>query len=92
MAKDYSQDSMFWYRTDLFDGAGIGHPSDTVPLSCDEWLDLGKRLTKRQLGKVTTYGLSAGGLGAFAQLMSLTASATAGPAATIRLPEVRLVR
>ncbi|WP_055523958.1 extracellular solute-binding protein [Streptomyces graminilatus] len=75
MAKDYSQDSMFWYRTDLFHEAGIDLPSDTEPLSCDEWLDLGKRLTKRRLGKVKVYGLSAGGMGTFAQLTSLTASA-----------------
>ncbi|MFE4799383.1 extracellular solute-binding protein [Streptomyces sp. NPDC056708] len=75
MAKDYSQDSMFWYRADLFDAAGIDHPSDTEPLSCDEWLDFGKRLTNRRLGKVKVYGLSAGGMGTFAQLTYLTASA-----------------
>lgn len=75
MAKDYSQDQMFWYRTDLLDAAKLDHPSDTEPLSYDEWLDLGKRLVKRRLGKVKVYGLNATGLGYFSQLMGMTASA-----------------
>lgn len=75
MAKDYSQDQMFWYRTDLFDAAKLDHPSATEPLSYDEWLDLGKQLVKRRLGKVKVYGLNATGLGNFSQLMGMTASA-----------------
>ncbi|MFF4258731.1 extracellular solute-binding protein [Streptomyces sp. NPDC001663] len=75
MAKDYSQDGMFWYRTDMFDVAKLDHPSETQPLSFDEWLDMGKRLTQRRLGKVKVYGLSATGLGNFASLMNMTASA-----------------
>ncbi|WP_427918763.1 extracellular solute-binding protein [Streptomyces sp. cg40] len=75
LAKDYSQDSMFWYRTDQFEAAGLQLPSATKPLSMDEWLDLGKQLTKRRLGKVKVYGLSATSLGLFSQLMSWTASA-----------------
>jgi ABC-type glycerol-3-phosphate transport system substrate-binding protein len=75
MAKDYSQDQMFWYRTDLFDAAKLDHPSATEPLSYDEWLDLGRRLVKRRLGKVKVYGLNASGLGSFSQLMGMTASA-----------------
>ncbi|MFJ9628509.1 extracellular solute-binding protein [Streptomyces sp. NPDC091280] len=75
IAKDYSQDSMFWYRTDLFEAAKLDAPSATEPLSMDEWLDLGKQLTKRRLGKVKVYGLNATGLSVFAQLMWMTASA-----------------
>lgn len=75
IAKDYSQDSMFWYRADLFEEAGLQLPSETEPLSCDEWLDLGERLTKRRLGKVKVYGLNATGMGVFSQLMWMTASA-----------------
>ncbi|GEC06498.1 hypothetical protein SSP24_41530 [Streptomyces spinoverrucosus] len=76
MAKDYSQDCMFWYRTDLFEAAELELPSDTEPLSCDEWLDLGKRLVKRRLGKVKVYGLSAGTLGGpLTTFMWMTASA-----------------
>ncbi|MDQ0766918.1 ABC-type glycerol-3-phosphate transport system substrate-binding protein [Streptomyces canus] len=75
MAKDYSQDSMFWYRTDLFEAAKLDAPSATEPISCDEWLDLGKKLVKRRLGKVKVYGLNATGMGVFPQLMGMTASA-----------------
>lgn len=75
MAKDYSQDQMFWYRTDMFDAAKLDHPSATEPLSYDEWLDLGRKLVKRRLGKVKVYGLNATGLGNFSQLMGATASA-----------------
>ncbi|MFF8971818.1 extracellular solute-binding protein [Streptomyces sp. NPDC014995] len=75
IAKDYSQDQMFWYRTDMFEAAKLDLPSETEPLSYDEWLDLGKQLTKRRLGKVKVYGLSAAGLGTFSMLMGMTASA-----------------
>ncbi|MFJ1909529.1 ABC transporter substrate-binding protein [Streptomyces sp. NPDC088156] len=75
MAKDYSQDSMFWYRTDLFEAAKLDVPSATEPISYDEWLDLGKKLVKRRLGKVKVYGLNATGMGVFPQLMGMTASA-----------------
>lgn len=76
MAKDYSQDCTFWYRTDLFEAAKLELPSDTDPLSCDEWLDLGKQLVKRRLGKVKVYGLSAGALnGPLTTFLWMTASA-----------------
>jgi ABC-type glycerol-3-phosphate transport system substrate-binding protein len=75
MAKDYSQDRMFWYRTDMFEAAKLDLPSESEALSCDEWLDLGKQLTKRRLGKVKVYGLNATGLGYFSQMMGMTASA-----------------
>ncbi|MBE8476073.1 extracellular solute-binding protein [Streptomyces justiciae] len=75
LARDYSQDCMFWYRADMFEEAGLELPSATEPLSMDEWLDLGKRLTARRLGKVKVYGLSANGMGVMSQLMWMTASA-----------------
>ncbi|MET8213398.1 extracellular solute-binding protein [Streptomyces sp. NPDC005373] len=74
MAKDWSQDAMFWYRTDLFDAAKLDHPSATEPLSYDEWLDLGKQLVKRRLGKVKVYGMNAGG-GNIQMFQQMTASA-----------------
>ncbi|MDT0566227.1 extracellular solute-binding protein [Streptomyces sp. DSM 3412] len=74
MAKDYSQDAMFWYRTDLFDAAGLDRPSDTEPLTYDEWFDLGKKLVKHRRGKVKVYGLNATGLGNFAMFLNMTAS------------------
>ncbi|WP_128435001.1 extracellular solute-binding protein [Streptomyces cyaneus] len=73
LAQDYSQDCMLWYRTDVFEEAGLDLLSETEPLSMDELLDIGKRLTKRRLGKVKVYGLSAGG--SLTSFMWMTASA-----------------
>ena len=69
LAKDWSQDAMFWYNTALFDSAGVKYPSGVDPVSYDEWLDLGKRLTQRVKGKTKVYGMSANGLG-FTNLFS----------------------
>lgn len=59
MAKDWSQDAMMWYDKRVFDAAHVPYPSETKPLAYDELLDLGKRLTVRQNGKIKTYGLNA---------------------------------
>ncbi|TKA08683.1 extracellular solute-binding protein [Actinacidiphila oryziradicis] len=60
MVKDYSQDSMIWYNTALFDQANESYPSDTIPLTYDELFEKGKRLT--QSGKKTkVYGWSYAG-------------------------------
>jgi multiple sugar transport system substrate-binding protein len=76
MAKDYSQDSMFWYNTALFDEAGVhDYPSTTEPISYDELLDLGERVVQREGGRTLVYGMSANGLGLFSNLMVLTAAA-----------------
>ena len=74
-AKDYSQDAMLWYNSALFDAAKVPHPTSAEPLSFDELLDLGKRLTKRQGAKVSAYGLNANGLSVFITLCGMTASA-----------------
>lgn len=57
MAKDWSQDLCFWYNKKLFDQAKVTYPSETNPLTYDEFLDMGKRLTVRNGDKVQTYGL-----------------------------------
>jgi len=75
MAKDYSQDDTFWYNTAHFDQAKIDYPSETKPLTYDEWLDLGKQLTKNKGSQVTRYGLNATGLGVFVSFMGMIASA-----------------
>ncbi len=59
MAKDWSQDVMMWYNKKLFDQAGVPYPSETQPLTYDELLDLGKRLTIRKNGKIQVYGCDA---------------------------------
>src|SRR5882757_8516510 len=57
LAKDYSQDAMVWCNTKVFHDAGVDPPSTTDPMSYDEMLDLGKRLTKRSGAKYTRYGV-----------------------------------
>lgn len=72
MAKDYSQDSMLWYNTGLFDKAKVPYLSDTVPLSYEQLLDVGKRLAQSGKG-AKVYGLSMAGN--TATFMSMVASA-----------------
>lgn len=59
MAKDWSQDFCFWYNKKLFDQAKVPYPSTTEPLTYDEFLELGKRLTVRNGDKIEVYGLDA---------------------------------
>jgi multiple sugar transport system substrate-binding protein len=59
MAKDWSADAQIWYNKKLFDQAGIKYPDETKPLSYDELLALGKKLTVRKRGKIQVYGLDA---------------------------------
>ncbi len=54
--KDWSPDATIWYNKDLFDQAGVKYPSATAPLTYDEALALGTRLTVRKNGKVQVYG------------------------------------
>ena len=65
MAKDYSQDAMYWYNTALFDAADVDYPSETEPVTYDQWLEMGRALTQEDGGTTTVYGLSAGGGGHF---------------------------
>jgi ABC-type glycerol-3-phosphate transport system substrate-binding protein len=71
MAKDWSQDYTIFYNKKHFDKAGLAYPSETTPLSYDQLLDLGKKLTIREHGAIKQYGLSVG-WGDFSLLGSLT--------------------
>ncbi|GAA3786683.1 hypothetical protein GCM10022403_021780 [Streptomyces coacervatus] len=62
MAKDFSQDSMYWYNTALFDKAGVDNPPELEPVTFDEWLDTAKRLTQRKNGRTTVFGGSYNGV------------------------------
>ncbi|WP_217236761.1 extracellular solute-binding protein [Streptomyces sp. AC555_RSS877] len=75
MAKDFSQDSMFWYNAALFDQAGVGHPPELEPVTFEEWLDTAKRLTRRRNGQTTVFGGSYNGVNTTNLLASLTAAA-----------------
>lgn len=75
MAKDFSQDSMYWYNTAAFDKAGVDHPSETEPVTYEEWLDNAKRIVQRKNGRTTVFGGSYSGLTRATLLATMTASA-----------------
>ncbi|MEU6143978.1 extracellular solute-binding protein [Streptomyces sp. NPDC047081] len=75
MAKDFSQDSMFWYNTALFDQAGVGYPPELEPVTYEDWLDTAKRLTRRKNGQTTVFGGSYNGVSTLNMLAGLTVSA-----------------
>ncbi|GEC03891.1 hypothetical protein SSP24_15460 [Streptomyces spinoverrucosus] len=75
MAKDFSQDSMYWYNTAAFDKAGVDYPPETEPITFEEWLDNAKRLSQRKNGQTTVFGGSYWGLTRSTLLATLTASA-----------------
>lgn len=57
LVKDWSMDAQVWINTKIFQDAGVPIPDTSKPLSYDELLDLGKRLTKRDGDKISIYGL-----------------------------------
>ncbi|WP_327137694.1 extracellular solute-binding protein [Streptomyces sp. NBC_01340] len=75
MAKDFSQDSMYWYNTTLFDKAGVDYPPEAEPVTYEEWLDSAERLTRRSNGQTIVFGGSYNGVLTPNLLASLTASA-----------------
>ncbi|WP_369249968.1 extracellular solute-binding protein [Streptomyces sp. R41] len=75
MAKDFSQDSMYWCNTSLFDRADVDQPPETEPVTFEEWLESAKRLTRRKNGQTTVYGGSYNGLMKSSLLACLTAAA-----------------
>nr|WP_239157613.1 extracellular solute-binding protein [Streptomyces sp. SID13726] len=75
MAKDFSQDSMFWYNTGLFDEAGVDYPPELDPVTYEEWLDTAGKLTRRSNGQTTVFGGSYNGVLTPNLLASLTVAA-----------------
>lgn len=75
MAKDFSQDSMYWYNSALFDRAAVDHPPELEPVTFEEWLEKAKRLTRRRNGQTTVFGGSYNGVATPNMLASLTVSA-----------------
>ncbi len=57
MTKDWSQDSMWWYDSQAWSEAGLTEPDPNKPISYDELLDAGRKLTKSSGGTTTQYGL-----------------------------------
>ncbi|MFI1030890.1 extracellular solute-binding protein [Streptomyces sp. NPDC020951] len=75
MAKDFSQDSMYWYNTALFEKASVDLPPETEPVTYEQWLESAKRLTQRRNGQTTVFGGSYNGVLTPNLLASLTVSA-----------------
>ena len=57
MAKDWSQDSMWWYNSDAWKAVGLTEPDPSKPITYDELLDSAKQLTQTSGGKTSRYGL-----------------------------------
>ena len=57
IVKDWSQDATLWYNSKLLDQAKVPHLSDTEPITYDDLLAVGKKLTSKQGGKTKVYGL-----------------------------------
>ncbi|MBR7827212.1 extracellular solute-binding protein [Actinospica sp. MGRD01-02] len=57
IAKDWSQDAMWWYDTQLWSAAGNAARKPTEPITYDELLDAAKAMTKTSGGKTSMYGL-----------------------------------
>jgi multiple sugar transport system substrate-binding protein len=57
ITKDWSQDATLWYNGSLLDKAKVQRLSGTEPVTYDELLQIGKKLTTKQGGKTLVYGL-----------------------------------
>ncbi|MEU0068358.1 extracellular solute-binding protein [Streptomyces sp. NPDC006332] len=75
MAKDFSQDAMYWYNTAQFDRAGVDYPAETEPITYEEWLEKAGRLVERKNGQTTVYGGSYNGVNIVVLLTNLVAAA-----------------
>ncbi|MGN9757884.1 extracellular solute-binding protein [Streptomyces sp. SD31] len=75
MAKDFSQDSMYWYNTAAFDKKGVDYPSETEPVTYEQWLENAQRLAQRSKGQTTVFGGSYNGLTKLTLMATMTASA-----------------
>lgn len=57
IAKDWSQDAMWWYNTEIWAAAGLPPRQPDTPVSYDELLANAKAMTKAAHGKTSVYGL-----------------------------------
>lgn len=56
MVKDWSQDAMLWYNTEVFQKQGIPALDPKTPITYDHLLQLGKELTVSSNKKISVYG------------------------------------
>jgi multiple sugar transport system substrate-binding protein len=57
MAKDWSQDAMWWYNPAAWQAAGLTEPDPATPVTYDDLLEWAPKLTKASGGKTSVYGL-----------------------------------
>ena len=57
IAKDWSQDAMWWYNTEIWAAAGLAPRAPDTPVTYDELLANAKEMTKTAHGKTSVYGL-----------------------------------
>lgn len=57
IVKDWSQDQMWWYNTDMWAAAGLAPLTPTTPVTYDQILAYAKKLTKTKGGKTSVYGM-----------------------------------
>jgi multiple sugar transport system substrate-binding protein len=57
IAKDWSQDAMWWYNTDVWAAAGLKPLDPDTPVTYDQLLANAKAMTKTAHGKTSMYGL-----------------------------------
>jgi len=57
ISKDWSLDTTLWYNQDIFDKAGLPALNSTEPITYDQLLTIGTKLTNKQGGKIAVYGL-----------------------------------
>lgn len=60
MPKDWSPDFTIFYNKTLFDAAGVEVPDPNTPLTWNQLMELAKKLTLTEDGKVKQYGLALG--------------------------------
>ena len=54
IAKDWSQDAMWWYDTEMWSAAGLTPRAADTPVTYDELLTAAKAITKASGGKTTS--------------------------------------
>jgi multiple sugar transport system substrate-binding protein len=59
LAKDWSLDGTLWANNTLVKSAGLAPLSTTTPMTYDDLLAVGKKLTVKQGGKIQVYGVDA---------------------------------
>lgn len=58
LIKDWSYISDGYYHKDVFDAAGVPYPSATEPMTCQEMVNIARKLVRKEGDKTLVYGFS----------------------------------